>query len=137
MPSLYSRKASSVSRWLHWNSHAPAKFNLSRPVRGTHFWAVGRDTQLMQARANERAECDKSCQSDISNRNAHVCTCHAARTCNCPDGECADADRDDDYDSGDEASSNRSEGGSETGSEGRGEGGDEGRSQTNIISQHY
>ena len=128
MPSLYSRKASSVSRWLHWNSHAPAKFNLSRPVRGTHFWAVGRDKQLMQARANERAECDKSCQSDISDRDAHICTCHATRICNCPDGECADADGDDEYSEPSFIPS---------GSKGRGEGGNENGSQGGIISQHF
>jgi len=124
MSSLYSRKPSSVSRWLHWNSHAPAKFNLSRPVRGTHFWAVGRDKQLMQARANERGERDQSCQSDISDRDAHVCTSHASRICNCPDGECADADRDDEY-SEPSIIPSRDKGGSENGSQG------------GIISQHF
>lgn len=78
----------------------------------------------MQARANERGECDQSSQPDISNLVAHPCTCHAARTCNCPDGECADADRDDDY--GDKDIFHN-------GDESRNENGSEG----GIISQHF
>lgn len=78
----------------------------------------------MQARANERGECDQSCQSDLSDSVAHPCTCHATRTCNCPDGECADADRDDDY--GDKDIFHiRDKGGNESGSQG------------GIISQHF
>lgn len=93
---------------------------------------MGRDKQLMQARANERAECDKSCQSDIGDRDAHICSCHATRICNCPDGECADADRGDEYSEPSFIPS-----GSQGGDKGRGEGGDEGRSQGGIISQHF
>jgi len=83
MSKLCSAKASSMSRWVHWKYHSPAKFNLSRPIWSTHFWSVGRDTELMREVSDESNECDKSSESSESIIVAATATTYTGTATSC------------------------------------------------------
>lgn len=79
MSKLCSAKASSMSRWLHWRNHSPAKFELSRPVWPTSFWGLARDDKHVREVNDESDKRDESSEPSESDSNATP-TCTCART---------------------------------------------------------
>ena len=83
-------------RGVHRVYNANTNIFVPGPIRSTYFWSMGRDKQHLRQESDQsdkRGESNIASESDKSCEH-HSCTCHSARTCDCPAGTCAD-DNDD------------------------------------------
>lgn len=83
-----------MHRGVHRVYNANTNIFVPRPIQSTYFWSMGRDKQHLHEESNESDQCVKSdiASESIESGQQHSCTSHAARTCNCPAGTCADND---------------------------------------------
>ena len=76
-----------MPRWLFWFNYANIYITVSRSIRSTYFWSVGRNSKQLSDDNQQSDERKQPCESDKScESNERGATCHRHRDTACSAG---------------------------------------------------